>query len=69
MSDTAPTRLIRLKEVMKRVPLGRSRLLELMAEDRFPRSIKLSARAVAWDAAQIEQWITERREQSRKAAA
>jgi prophage regulatory protein len=42
--------------------------MELMAEGRFPRSIKLSDRAVAWDAAEIEQWIAERREQSRKVA-
>lgn len=69
MSDTALPRFIRLKEVLDCVPLKRSRLLELMAEGRFPRSIKLSDRAVAWDAAEITQWLSERREQSRKVAA
>jgi len=61
VGPATPTRLIRLPEVLSRVPLSRTRIFELMAEGRFPRSIKLSTRASAWDAAQIEQWIAERR--------
>jgi prophage regulatory protein len=56
-----PTRLIRLHELRRRVPLSRTRIFELMAEGRFPKNIKLSDRASAWDAAQIEQWIAERK--------
>jgi prophage regulatory protein len=68
-SSTSPTRFIRLPEVQRRVPLSRSRIFELIAAGRFPRNIKLSERASAWDEAEIEQWLAERREQSRKGAA
>jgi prophage regulatory protein len=56
-----PTRLIRLNELRKRIPLSRSRIFELMAEGRFPKNIKLSERASAWDEVEIEQWIAERK--------
>lgn len=64
-----PSRFIRLRELLARVPLSRSRVFELMAEGRFPKNIKLSERASAWDEAEVEQWMAERRAQSRKAAA
>ena len=70
MSEQAsPTRLIRLPEVLRRVPLSRTRIYELVNDGRFPRPIKLSERAVAWRSADVEQWIAERGEQSRQAVA
>ena len=72
MSTTAtpatPSRYIRLRELLTRVPLSRTRIHELMAAGRFPKSIKLSERASAWDAAEIEEWLAERRAQSRSGA-
>ena len=67
-SIALPTRLIRLREVLTRVPLSRTRIFELMADGRFPKNVKLSERASAWYEAEITQWIAERREQSRKVA-
>lgn len=52
--------LLRRKEVQARVALGRSNLYRLMALGRFPRSVPLGERAVAWDADEIEAWIAER---------
>lgn len=70
MSDAAShTRFIRLRELQARVPLSRSRIFELMAAGRFPQNIKLSQRASAWDAAEVEQWMAERRAQSRNKVA
>ena len=68
-SPAAPSRFIRLRELLTRVPLSRTRIFELMAEGRFPRNIKLSERASAWDAAEVEDWLAERRAQTRSAAA
>jgi prophage regulatory protein len=69
MSDTesaTPIRFIRLREVMKIVPLSRSRIFELMDDGRFPRNVKLSERASAWSEAEIVAWCAERLAQSRK---
>jgi prophage regulatory protein len=66
---TTPTRFIRMRELLAIVPLSRSRLSELIAVGRFPRGIKLSERARAWDMAEVEQWLAERRLASRKEAA
>lgn len=61
MSDQAsPTRFIRLPEVLARVPLSRTRVYELMREGRFPKCVKLSQRAIAWNASHVEQWLAER---------
>jgi prophage regulatory protein len=58
-----------MAELLKRVPLSRSRIYELIGEGRFPKCIKLSERASAWVESEIEQWLDERREQSRRVAA
>jgi prophage regulatory protein len=67
--NAAPSRFIRLRELLTRVPLSRTRIYELIKEGRFPAAIKLSERASAWDAAWVEQWLDERRALSRKEAA
>jgi prophage regulatory protein len=53
-------RFIRLREVQRLVPLSRSRLYELIAEGRFPAQIRLSDRASAWDAQEVEAWMAQR---------
>lgn len=35
-------------------------LYRLMSEGKFPASVQLGIRAVGWDAAEIDQWISER---------
>ncbi|MYC89167.1 MAG: AlpA family transcriptional regulator [Gemmatimonadales bacterium] len=62
-----PTRLLRLPEVMARTGLSRATIYALMAEGRFPRQVRIGARAVGWVEAEIEAWIQERIAQSRGA--
>jgi prophage regulatory protein len=54
------TVILRLPELCKRLGLGRSSIYALIQRGEFPRPIPLSARAVGWSAAEIEQWIAER---------
>lgn len=51
-------RLIRLKEVINLTGLGRSSIYKFMEEGRFPESISLGERAVAWEISEIEEWIS-----------
>lgn len=37
--------------------LGRSSIYKFMEEGRFPQSISLGARAIAWQQSDIEAWI------------
>ena len=52
--------LLRRKQVQERVNLSRSELYRLMGVGRFPRSIRLGERAIAWDSDEIEAWIRAR---------
>lgn len=47
-------RLLRLPEVLSRIPYKRSRFLALVREGIFPRPVKLGPRAVAWPESQID---------------
>ena len=53
-------RFIRLKEVMHVTGLGRSSIYNYMAEGRFPKTVSLGGRAVAWVESEVEQWIEDR---------
>ncbi|MBE8127393.1 MULTISPECIES: AlpA family transcriptional regulator [Photobacterium] len=50
-------RFIRLKEVMHVTGLGRSSIYNYMAEGRFPKTVSLGGRAVAWVESEITDWI------------
>jgi prophage regulatory protein len=63
-----PDRILRLPQVCKMTGLRRSFLCELQAERRFPRSIKLGARAVGWLEGEIQAWMSTRIELSRRPA-
>jgi prophage regulatory protein len=52
--------LIRLSEVMKRVPYSRSTIYLKVSRNEFPQPVSLGARAVAWRASAVEAWIAER---------
>ena len=41
-------RLLRLPQVLDRIPYKRSRFLDLVRQGVFPKPVKLGARAVAW---------------------
>lgn len=50
-------KLIRIKDVMDRTGLARSTIYKYISEGKFPRPIKLGARAVAWVETEIDGWI------------
>ena len=49
-------RLLRRQEVQQLLGLSKSTLYELMADDRFPRPVRIAARAVRWRASDIAAW-------------
>ena len=61
----APTRFLRLPEVMARTGLSRSTIYVRLAEGRFPRPVALGGRAVGWIEAEVDEWVRERIAESR----
>lgn len=53
-------RLIRIAEVMNRTALNRSTLYELIKANEFPKPIKLTTTAVAWQESSVNNWIQSR---------
>jgi len=43
-------------------------IYQLEAKRRFPRRIKIGVRAVGWIEGEVQQWVRQRIEQSRRAA-
>lgn len=54
-------RLLRLPEVEHLTALKKSSLYRLIQEGKFPRGIRLSARATAWSEKQVCDWVEERK--------
>ncbi|MGM1051003.1 MAG: helix-turn-helix transcriptional regulator [Pseudomonadota bacterium] len=50
-------KLIRIKDVMGLTGLGRSTVYKYMNLGLFPKSVKLTTRAVAWVESEVEAWI------------
>lgn len=50
-------RLMKITEVMDMTALGRSTIYKFIAEGKFPKSIPLGDRAVAWLESDVEDWI------------
>jgi prophage regulatory protein len=55
-------KLIRLPEALAKTGLSRTRLYEAVAAGTFPKPVKLghNARAVAWPASEVDDWIVAR---------
>ncbi len=56
-------RFLRLKEVIAVTALSRSSIYKFMNEQRFPQSLSLGDRAVAWVETEIEEWMEEKLQQ------
>ena len=56
----APTRILRLPEVMARTGLSRTTIYEWRVAGRFPQAIPLGTRNVGWIEAELEAWFRER---------
>lgn len=57
---TDEIRLIRMPEVKEMTGLSATRIYELERLGRFPRRRKLSLRASAWVASEVQDWIRSR---------
>ena len=53
-------KFLRLKEVMTLTALSRSSIYKFMAEERFPQTLSLGDRAVAWLESEIEEWMEDK---------
>lgn len=58
--------ILRLPAVMERTGLSRSAIYLRVNQGRFPKSIPLGGRAIGWLEAEIDQWINQQIEQSRR---
>jgi len=62
------TVILRLPAVKTRTGLSRSTIYLRISEDIFPRPISLGGRAVGWIESEIDEWLEQQIEASRKAA-
>jgi prophage regulatory protein len=63
------TAILRLPVVKARTGLSRSTIYVRASTGTFPKPVSLGGRAVGWVESEIQQWLEQRIEQSRKAAA
>lgn len=55
-----PPRVLRRREVERRIGIGRSTIYSWIAERRFPAPVKLGAKSVGWLAQEIDDWVRDR---------
>ncbi|MBO9355996.1 AlpA family phage regulatory protein [Bordetella petrii] len=53
-------RILRRAEVEAKTGFKRAHIYKLMDQGKFPKAMRLGVRAVGWDSAEIDQWITDR---------
>ncbi len=59
-TPTSETRIERLPAVLARTGLARSTIYAAIDAGDFPRPLKLSARAIGFIAAEVDEWIEQR---------
>lgn len=58
MTTTKPAEtLLRLPQVLERIPVSRSGLWKMVQEHRFPQPVKLSPRVTVWRASDVAAYI------------
>ena len=68
MQPIAPRTLINRKVLLKIIPLSARTIYNMEQRGEFPCRIALTSRNVAWDLAEVEQWIEERKSSGIQAA-
>lgn len=53
-------RILRLDEVEAKSGFKRAHIYSLMKKGEFPQALRLGVRAVGWDSAEVDIWISER---------
>lgn len=61
LREREPCNILRMQAVTTKTGLGRSTIYRLIAEQRFPRQVVLSARAVGWYEIDVDDWNRSRR--------
>jgi len=56
-------RLLRLPEVLKRVPYSEAHIWRLEREGKFPRRARLGANRVVWVEAEVDEWLNSKLEE------
>lgn len=57
---------IRLSEVLCRIQLSKAWVYKLIAQEKFPKPVKIGSRAIAFIESEVDDWINQRIEESRK---
>src|SRR5690554_6357903 len=65
MSSESRKTLIKRREVLARTTLANSTLYELMRAGKFPQSVQIGPRSVAWIEEEVDAWIESRIEAAR----
>ncbi|HDL7930377.1 TPA: helix-turn-helix transcriptional regulator [Yersinia enterocolitica] len=61
--------LIRLSEVQRRTGYSKAWIYRLISQKRFPQSVKIGTRSIAFIESEIDEWINQRIAESRGEAA
>ena len=61
MQATTSKTLINRKKLLAMIPLSERTIFNMEQRGEFPRRIALTSRNVAWDLAEIEEWIEARK--------
>ena len=59
------TKILRLPDVMAQTGLSRSSIYAAIKVGNFPRQINIGDRSVGWLEGEVDQWVSDRAEQSR----
>jgi len=57
-------KIIRFSQLQEMIPLSRTQIWRLENEGLFPKRFNLSKKTVGWDAAEIDEWLQQRKEAS-----
>ncbi len=55
--------LIRLPEVQRRTGYSKALIYRLISQNRFPSSVKIGSRSVAFVESEVDEWISQRIEE------
>ncbi|MBC3249395.1 AlpA family transcriptional regulator [Serratia fonticola] len=61
--------LIRLPDVQRRTGYSKAWIYRLMSQGKFPTSVKIGSRAIAFVESEIDEWVNQRIAESRKEVA
>tara|TARA_R110000751_G_scaffold1817_5_gene6609 strand:- start:1824 stop:2030 length:207 start_codon:yes stop_codon:yes gene_type:complete len=57
MQEPKPKRLLRLEQVLERIPVSKSTWWAGVRSGRFPESIRMGERCTMWQESDIDAWI------------